>query len=474
MLGVVTKKAFQFLILAVLPGATAGAQDWSELDTLTFNPVSFQLSLAPATVDATENGIAEPLLVSERDRIPVTSSRSVGADDELAPQLIISRIRAAVEDIESAAAAYGENSPRLVPLLRTLAEIYQETGDLGDATQVLERAQQVVRRSDGLYSLDQADLIRQMIEIDMAITPNEQSSELESDLRQLVQRNPGDPRNGDILTSMAARQMDVASDLLINGLPPAIVFNVDLVGGLGQPRYAPPTTARAMAASMLRRARSSYSSAMREAVSKEPANIPELLELEQTIIDTYYFELMNSRFRRRHQPYTAAGRLRFGGVRALSARLENSRRFPGTPEAYSSALIELADWHLMFNSFGRAMETYEAARAHLLAQDDGAKRVAAMLSPEAPVPLPAFVPTKNVYSGLGDVHGYIDVEIEINRFGGVRNVNVVGQSQTASAPVARRLRRFVFQTRFRPRFAGGEWQRSDRFALRYEFGYSST
>jgi hypothetical protein len=95
-----------------------------------------------------------------------------------------------------------------------------------------------------------------------------------------------------------------------------------------------------------------------------------------------------------------------------------------------------------------------------------------MFSPQTPVPLPALASQANVFSGLSDERGYIDVEIMINRFGGVRSVEVKGGSDNASEVIQRHLRRFVYQSRFRPRWVNGEWQREDRFVQRYEFGYS--
>lgn len=442
-----------------MPVATVSAQDWSELNTLTFTPVSLERSLAVGTAGAPENGSERPV---------------AGYASEPVPQIVISRIQAVLDDIESDTAENGENSPGLYPLLLTLAGIYQQIGDYGDAIVALDRAQGIVRRWEGLYSLDQADVVEQLIEIETSITPGEQVIGLESDLRELVRRNPGDPRNVEILMNMAGRQMDMVRHLLVNGLPPEFILNIGSVNGLGRTRFAPPRTARSMAASMLRTARSSYGSAMREAMIDGATDIPLLLELEDSIIDTYYFELMNPALRRDRQSYRGAGRLRFGGVNALEAKLSNSRRYPGTPEAVASNLIEIADWNLMFYAFGHAMGIYETARAYLLDQERGEERVAAMFSPEAPVPLPAFMPNTNVYSDRSNVHGYVDVEIVINRFGGVRDVTVTGGSENASESVERRLKRFVYQSRFRPRFVDGEWQRNDRFVQRYEFGYSST
>ena len=90
----------------------------------------------------------------------------------------------------------------------------------------------------------------------------------------------------------------------------------------------------------------------------------------------------------------------------------------------------------------------------------------------APVPLPDFAANLNVFADQSDVYGYIDVEVEVNRFGGVRQVDVIGQSDNSSEAIERRLKRFVYQSRFRPRYIDGDWLRSDRFTQRYVFGYS--
>jgi hypothetical protein len=275
------------------------------------------------------------------------------------------------------------------------------------------------------------------------------------------------------MMNMAERQMAVVRYLLINGMPPTFDLNLNSVNDPSRVRFPQPRTARSMTALLLRRARASYGSAMREVLTKGADNIPLLFELEDSIIDTYYFELMNPKLRVRGQSYRDVGRLRFGGANALEAKLSNSRLYPGTSEAVSSALIELADWHLMFGSFGRAMGMYEAAVDRLRTEDDGDKRVAAMFSAAAPVPLPAFESSANVYSDRSDVRGYVDVEIEINRYGRVVDVTVMGGSANASKSVERSLKRFVYQSRFRPRYADGEWQRRDRFPLRYLFGYST-
>lgn len=452
-----TSRAFVTAVLAVVPGAVATAQDWSELATLSFTPIVSDRSLAAGATGAT-----------------TSPSVSASAEDERAAEQVIARIEAAVAAIDSEKLENGEYSPALISLYRELAGIYLEIDGYGDAIAVLEQAQQVVRRHEGLYSLDQAGLIEEMIDIDMAVTPNEESLERENVLRELVERNPGDPRNAGILTRMAGRQQDVADYVLIHGVEPELTLNVS-VNGLNPRRRSPPTV-RSIAGSMLRQARASYGYAMRAALYDGQAELSQLFELEDSIIDTYYFELMNPQLRRGRgrSRGAGAGSLYAGATGTLEAKLSNIKRFSGSPEAVTRALIEIADWDLMFSRFGHAMNGYQEALNYLRAESGDEQRVAAIFSPEAPVPLPALASNANVYHGRSNVQGYFDVEIEINRFGGVRDIEVTGRSGNATDAIERRLRRFVYLSRFRPRYVNGAWRRTDRFALRYEFGYTST
>lgn len=432
------------VVIAGVPGA-AGAQTWHELGTLTFVPAGIPGSSAAEPAGGTENAPGQP--------------------PEQSPDRVIARIQAVVDAIEAERAANGENSIGLVPLFESLADIYLEVSGYGDAIAALEQAQDVIRRHQGLYSLDQARLIERIIEIEMSLRPSEQSIELESYLRELVQRNPSDPRNPEILTKMAGRQMEVVRHVLIHGIPPQFSLNVNVAVGSSLPRFSSRGTTRSVAGSMLRQARRSYGAAIRSAMFDERPNMSQLFELEDSIIDSYYFELMN--------PDLSAGGVYSGAVRALQARLANIRTYSGAPEAVAAALIEIADWHLMFGSFGHAMRIYDETLADLRAEIADEQRVAAMFSPETPVPLPAVASNANVFHEISDVHGYFDVEIEINRYGGVRDMTVIGRSPNASEPIERRLKKFVYQSRFRPRYVDGDWLSRDRFSIRYEFGYSN-
>jgi len=256
----------------------------------------------PASASASTRSSCRPCRSSRRcSRSSRTTTASAGALEPAAeaPGLVIARIQAAVAAIESERAANGENSIGLVPLYESLAGIYLEISGYGDAIAALEQAQQIIRRHQGLYALDQAELIEQIIETEMSLRPSEESIERESYLRELVQRNPGDPRNVGILTEMAGRQMDVVRHTIVNGVPPQFNVNVGMGMGMGMGLAPDPSSisARSLAASMLWQARSNSRAAIRASIADGEAELSQLLELEDNIIDSYYFELVNPQLR---------------------------------------------------------------------------------------------------------------------------------------------------------------------------------
>ena len=61
-------------------------------------------------------------------------------------------------------AEFGNNSSRLVPALTEMADLYRGEGRFADAYRVLDRATQVVRVSEGLYTRSQIPLVRMKVE----------------------------------------------------------------------------------------------------------------------------------------------------------------------------------------------------------------------------------------------------------------------------------------------------------------------
>src|SRR5688500_8133054 len=67
-------------------------------------------------------------------------------------------------EIQAIGAREGPNSAQLIDPLSSLGSIYQEAGEHLLATAAIERARHVVRVNAGLYSLEQAPLLRGLIQ----------------------------------------------------------------------------------------------------------------------------------------------------------------------------------------------------------------------------------------------------------------------------------------------------------------------
>src|SRR5262245_35243833 len=77
-----------------------------------------------------------------------------------APEQILEGLH---EELSSAEAEDGPNSPELIQPLTALGVVYQEQGEPALAFGALAQAVRLVRFNYGLYSLEQAPLIRQQI-----------------------------------------------------------------------------------------------------------------------------------------------------------------------------------------------------------------------------------------------------------------------------------------------------------------------
>ncbi len=158
------------------------------------------------------------------------------------------------------------------------------------------------------------------------------------------------------------------------------------------------------------------------------------------------------------------------------ALAEQQARTPAQPGALAAALALRGDWHLMFNRYQSARDSYRQA-AQAITSDPGVapEAAAAFLQPRPafrlPVPEPAGVsepaPIAERQSGselagaatngdapappAGERRTRISLLLDVTARGRVRNVRVTGSDPVAPQAVARTASAWVEQTRFRPR-----------------------
>ena len=450
------------LLLGPLLLCSAGyTQDSPESSALRFWPDPLSKTVLPVDPNAAASGHAStvrPLARSEG----LDPAVPVGTPTELSH--LIDKLLAALDQEQS---RNGERSAALIDRLTSLAAAYQDLGQYEAAVSALEDAVQIARINFGLYSLDQAEAVESLVTIQQTNGQYGEAAGHRDYLRDLVRRNADDPRTVGILTKLATSEMEIARRSL--GVPAPSQLIVGTTGAYDPIR--PPQTPSLAA---VREARSDYIAAIQASVRTESGNAADVFALEDALVDTVYFEFWHSEVHGPSSLYTRAtggvgpSTLSLDGLRILEARVHDSLSFGRTPKQIAAALLEVADWHLVFSDFALALADYEAARDLLVQNGVPDETIDAMFSPE----VPPIVPVAQADTAADPpFRGYIEASVEITRFGDVKRASIGAKSPGTSRTIEKGFRRYLAAAQFRPRFVDGEIPRSDRFAARFYFDY---
>lgn len=364
--------------------------------------------------------------------------------------------------IEEEEARSGSFSKDLIEPLTALGLAYQEQGDHELAVAVLDRAFYLQRFNEGLHSLDHVPLMRRLIASERAAGRPGAAAELEERLVDLARRNRDDLRSVPIFREAAERELRYYERYLNGDLPFAITVNDS--GG----------PARAAAFSVWR-ARRYYNEAIAALVSNDAHEYAELAALEEGLTHTYYLEARN--WRPASLAPTDRATLQRASLYGLGRSSYQRRvgyaalRAPTVYEA-ARALVELADWSIVFSRNGTGIKGY--AEAHALLVEAGAPEAAieALFPTDVPVFLPAFVANPLEPQAKGPVAGHVDFDFEIGRYGQPRKIRIVDVVGNDAATRAKAVVGAVGRSRFRPSpFA--ETARATTYRLRYSLADGS-
>ncbi len=464
-----TRRARRVTQLAAIAGATvlaiggnAGAYPPSEppldLSHLEFVPALPAGATPPSSAAGTRAVAPEPARV---DRTKL--------DRAITEQL---------DTIHAEEVSNGTSSKDLAPELLSLAVLYQQRGDHILAIPALERARQIIRYNEGLYSLDQVPMVERTLASRDALHEGSGQPVEEDTLLELARRNPGDARVADIYYELANRHVGTVERYLTDPSQQelAVTLNVD---GLAPHRESPEETAL----STLDDARDNYADAIRSVVRHRSPDGPSLNDVEAGLVRSYYIEAQNvgklsplaaqtsSRLGKPRYQEGIRAALHERGVESYWRRMRFSVKADRPDREIAAEQLELGDWHLLFDDNELAFATYRNAR--LLLERDGAspEELQRFFSPTSPTVLPTFVSAFVPADQAGAYRGYIDVAITLNGVGKSTRFDVTGKSAGTPEEVVHRLKHYVAESRFRPRFEGDGWAPEDHVAMRYYFIY---
>ena len=269
----------------------------------------------------------------------------------------------------------------------------------------------------------------------MAIGQVATAEELRERLLELARRNLSDARSASIFREAAEREVDRYETYLREGLPPTFT--------IGDP-LAPQRSA----AAGVWRARRLYNEAIWALTINPGENQAELAELEEGLARTYYLEASN-----RNRWYQGVDDPLYGlGLVSYQRRVGyTGAASPGEAVEYARALVELADWSLLFSRNGTAVKRYAEAYSLLVGQRVPESSIEQFFPANAPVFLPAFAPSP--LDGLVVVAGssdYVDVDFEIGKYGQPRKVTIVAAAGRDARSISKQLVAAIGSRRFRP------------------------
>lgn len=359
-------------------------------------------------------------------------------------------LRPIVAAIEAEQLANGPFSERLVVPLTELGREYQDRGEHALAAAAIERTLQVVRANRGLYSLDQAPLLRQLIAGAEAVGDSKHAWDLEVQLLDLARRNPADPESATIHREVAENRLGVLERYEAGEHPPQIVL------GCFYDRRPPNSTlprkctsgSRGAAIRALRYdAWRHYRAAIDVLLRNDPLSA-EARELEMEIVRGSY------RYRDR-----------FAGRRSLSRLAGYDAAHSNSSLVRITSQVRLADWDLLFDAPGPTLRLYEQAYEDLRRHNVDQASIDELFAPDIPVVLPDFLP--NPFAVAPDPERYIDVALEITRYGLGRKIEILDTSAGVTRAEQQALVRLIKGSRFRPRLTDGRFEDTGPIRVRY-------
>lgn len=377
---------------------------------------------------------------------------------------VADRQREILGTIDRQEAEHGTLADELVDPLTELALFYQEHGDYAPAAVAIERARQVIRVNRGLHTMDEALLIRMLIDSERALGNAAAEWDLEQQLLAMIRRNPDDPRTPSLLGEIAARRIDVLNRFIDGEFPPEIVLGCYFKDrGQRFNPYRTPISDSCQSGSqgtvvhaIRRESWEYYDEAIWLLVERGQLSSPTLRELEM--------DLVLSSYRFGDYPLGRESLRRLFAYETASAQPLPTRML---------ALTRMADWDLLFawRNFWAvdaepALDVYRHAYAKLERADTDPASLDAFFRPDVPVMIPDFLPNPLVTRASGST-GYIDVAFDIAPNGESENIEILDRAENATRADARGLERLIDDSRFRPQSADGLFDESTRVTVRY-------
>ncbi|MEX2366886.1 MAG: tetratricopeptide repeat protein [Pseudohongiellaceae bacterium] len=500
-------------ILVAITSPSAAQDESPDLSSLLFE-------LAPA--NDTDTTIGSAIVKQAEDESPDTREALIISEQALLQD--ISRYEDAVLAMEVTTGPY---SRELFQQLRTLGTLYEESGNFQAAITTYEKAMHVVRVNDGLHTLEQEPLVRDIIRNYELMGNFEEVDKRREYLYFIHQKNYSSDDPGMLEAMEEWADWNVLAYYRQDYGQANTPFVIQNTTGISRtdyiPVYGPGNTVTYVPRSQafnpnygitnsylqaggpsanthilqeprLRTARDLYE-AIGEALGEtEGTTDTALLQNERKLANIAYIvkqqsdlledqltssNLFSNRVFQSRQPSPLVSRGYINSRDSLETRIEQMQASATAgPLEVAEAMLDLADWHLSFDRSQRAFSIYQEIHDHLLAEGYSETAIDGLMAPAPLVQIPTFAThpfTRSIY-GIDpgqelDYRGYIDLELTLDRYGNTKGVDVLQTSENTPFEVRRALLERVRTAKMRPQLVAGETITREDLQVRYYYHY---
>ena len=430
-----------------------------------------------------------------------TAADSGGTDQELAADLAqalaIPELRESIQALEGAGDTW---HPEIAESILVLAGHVQETGDHTEAIALLERAVHVSRVNHGLFSLQQVSALEMQINSHLALDQWADADGLQQYLFYVHSRAlaDNDPTLIPALETYAQwninafrrRLGDVPATRLIDAyhLYSVALSIVDQDAALAE---------QSREVMLERLAYLAWLMARTGAQSRQQAQYTNVRLVDDNWVDL----LTERRYRRYNNPFLQGEYALEQIVEMRAARLAaaDTAGVVGNERdtllvAHTNAVLDLADWYLLFERRNASIDVYESAWLAMQGQDEALKeRVFDRI-----VMLPRFETSRQPdnetvakreldTTGVGVLTAatgfveedqpsvpYVVMEFDINQYGRAVNVDIVDAWPEEDYRMHRRLIGVLRDSRMRPIMRDGSASRVEDLVYRFPYEIEST
>ena len=464
------------------------AQPDREVTQLLFEPVPLASVEIGSAITLTSFSAAE-------SEIPVAAADLPGYTDVELDQMQadIKRYLVIVGDMESLEGPY---SNELREDLFTTGNLYQRIEDHENALRMYERALAVSRINFGLEGLDQVPIMEAM-----AKSYIEQDKTTDADAMMVAAFNLQQKVYGAHSIELVDSQIKLAdwdtqafmdrSSILVN-IPRMNVQNFlmdpkNYIQGTQDVRNTPLYK--------LYEARELYLNAIKTLVDARAFSHPQIMDLEHKLLTNYFLHMHRENilyepdFYLTRKKTKTATRLNQNAIEMMNSenydlgQEAHKRRMiylqtndARTSEQVATAMLEEADWDLLFERKTNAADKYNAAYQFFVDNPNFQAEANNVIYPAIPVVLPTYLPPPNSRAKLGiapdakvNFFGYIDVNFSITKYGKTRRVKILGTGGEVTRNMEIRMNQYLRNVLFRPRYINNEVDTSD-ISLRYYIG----